>query len=221
MKKQKHINKLIIKNKKYIFEDALVILKSICSKNFEESIEASIQLTVIPKKNIVVKGYSVLKHSIGKEKKIGVFTESNEVLSDCILLNKDNLKDLNKKNITFDIILTTPSDIVKIGKIGKLLSGKKIMPDIKYGTITTDITGMINKLKGHYIKYKFDKNYAANLIIGKIKLPAIKLKENIEQIISDLKSQKPQNCKSINIKKIIISSTMGPGLKIDIDSINC
>jgi large subunit ribosomal protein L1 len=221
MKKQKRIAQIFDKNRKYTLESALNILKDVSSSKFEESVEVSLHFNVIPKKNIILKGFSVLKNNIGKKNKVAVFIDEHIDLEGCIVLTDEQLRNMNKKNIDFDAILTSPSAVVKLSKLTKLLNGRKIMPDIKYGTITTDIQVMLNNLNNNYLKFKIDKNYGVNLIVGKLNLTVFEIKENIEQLIQDIKRQKPQNCKSIGIKKIIISSTMGPGIKVDIDSINC
>lgn len=219
---KKNASNLIDKTKKYSFDHSVNILKNISSKKFEETVEASIQFNVVPKKNIVIKGYSVLNHNIGKKYKPAILEKDNlNLFDDVVLLSDDDLKNLNKKNINFDIILTTPTNIVKFSKLGKLLNGKKIMPDIKYGTVSTDLNMSLNHIKGNYVRFKIDKNYCLNIIVGKIGLSVESLKENIEQLILDVKKYKPQNCKSVTVKSLVISSTMGPGIKIDLDSINC
>ena len=224
MKNKNKTVTLIDKSKKYTFNAALDILKKNSKKKFEESIEVSMQFNIIPKKNIIIKGYSSLKNNIGKNNKIAIFSNNIDEyinFNNVVILNDEILKNLSKKNINFDIILTTPDNVVKFTKLGKLINGKKIMPDVKYGTVTTDILGSLTKLANNYIKYKIDKNYCINLLLGKISLTNNELKENIEQLILDIKKQKPQNCKSISLKNIYISSTMGCGIKVDLDSINC
>lgn len=221
MKKKQQLLKIFDKNKKYTLSGALDILCQCSSKKFEESIEASIQFNVVPKKNIIIKGFSVLKHNIGKKYSVAVFNDTNEEINNCLSLTQDDLQRLHKKNIKFDILLTSPLSIVKFNKVNKLLNSKKVMPDVKYGTVTTDVVGMLDKLNSNYVKYKIDKNYSLNVIVGKINLSLIAIKENIEQLIMDIKKQKPQNCKSVSVKSLVLSSTMGPGIKIDTDSINC
>lgn len=221
MKKYEHLVKIFDKNKKYTLHGALDILRQYSSTKFKETIEVSIHFNIMPKKNVIIKGFSILKHDIGKKYTIAVFTDTNEKINNCLVLTQEDLQHLTKKNIKFDILLSSPLSVVKLNKVNKLLNGKKIMPDVKYGTVTTDIVGMVDKLNNNYVKYKIDKNYVLNVIIGKIDLQLSSVKENIEQLIMDIKKQKPQNCKSVNVKNLVLSSTMGPGIKIDIDSINC
>jgi len=215
---------IIEKNKSYSFEKAINFIKNNKTRKFKETIETSIHLNVTPKKkNISIKGYSILPNDIEKNYNIGVFVTKDETITyndtNITILNEDNIKEFNKKNLYFDIMITNPKSMIKIGKFSKLLNSKKIMPDIKYGTITNDISDTITKCKKNYIKFKNDKNDIINCIIGKIDLESKKLKENIETLINDIKKQKPKNCKNISIKKISISSTMGPGIKINVNSL--
>lgn len=218
--KKKNYNSIFDKNKLYKIEDAIRILKSISNKKFNESIEVSMKFNVIPKKNIVIKGYSLLKHNLGKDNKIAILNPLEES-NDYISLKDIDLLTLNKKTINFNILLTSPENVVKLSKIAKLLNGRKVMPDIKYGTITTDLIKTAYDFKNKYLKFKMDKFYSLNLMFGKLDHLEEKLKENLEKLISDIKKSKPVNCKVINVKKIFISSTMGPSIKIDIDSIDC
>lgn len=218
--KSKEYSKILDKNKFYRFEDAIRILKSISNKNFNESIETSIKFNVIPKKNIVIKGFSLLKHGIGKSNNIAILNPA-EKTDKYITLTDEDLLNLNKKKINFNILLTSPENVIKLSKLGKLLNGRKIMPDVKYGTITTDLLQTAFDFENKYLKFKMDKFYSLNLMIGKINFLEKDLKENLEKLIFDIKKSKPLTCKMISVKKIFVSSTMGPGIKIDIDSIDC
>jgi large subunit ribosomal protein L1 len=106
-----------------------------------------------------------------------------------------------------------------MGKLNKILGSKNLMPDIKYGTITTNIKDTLSKIRKNYVKFKNDKNDIIHSSIGKIDLDTNKLKENLETLINEIKKYKPQNCKNMSIKKIHISSTMGCGLEINLNSL--
>lgn len=207
--------------KKYNIEEALVLLKNNSNKKFLESVEISIKFSVLPKKSALIKGYSVLPNSIGRTYKIAFFSEDDSDINDCMKLNENSLLALTRKNCLFDILLVTPATVVKLGKVSKLLNGKKVMPDIKYGTITSNIPAMVDKIKKNYVKFKSDKNFAFNLLVGKLDMSIPDLKKNIEVLISDIKKQRPNNCKSIYVKNIVISSTMGQGFIVDVDSLDC
>lgn len=209
------------------FDRAIELIKSSKKRNFSENIDVAIQLNVIPsKKNISIKGHSILPHSLEKKVKIAAFLTTETEINDAnnsnidIIIQEKDITDFTKKNIKFDLIITTPTSIIKMGKLNKTLGSKNLMPDIKYGTITTNIKDTINKIQNNYIKFKTDKNDIIHTSIGKINSDTEKLKENIENLIMDIKKYKPQNCKSVNIKNIHISSTMGNSFNINLNSLN-
>lgn len=222
IKRKKVFNSLIDYNKKYSFEECIMLLKKFWNKKFDESIEVSINFNIIPKKNIMIKGCVCFDHSIGKKYKIAVFDNNIHDIKekDIVYLNDENIKTINKKNINFNILITSPNNMIKLAKYNKLLNSKKLMPDIKYDTITNDIETTVKNINSNYVKFKIDKFPYLNFIIGKISLSDHMLKSNLEKLIIEVKKNKFKNYKSINIKNIIISSTMSPGIKLDIDSIN-
>lgn len=224
-------NRKITKERKKIqnisFEKAIELIKNNKKRKFQESVDIAIQLNVQPsKKNISIKGFSLYPNKINKKIKIAAFlTTENEInlaneSNIDIILQEKNITDFTKKNINFDIIITTTSSIIKMGKLNKILGSKGLMPDIKYGTITNNIKETIDKIKNNYTKFKNDKNDIIHAMIGKINLDANKLKENAETLINDIKKYKPQSCKNISIKKIHISTTMGESFEINLNSIN-
>lgn len=224
-------NRKITKERKKIqnisFEKAIELIKNNKKRKFQESVDIAIQLNVQPsKKNISIKGFSLYPNKINKKIKIAAFlTTENEInlaneSNIDVILQEKNITDFTKKNINFDIIITTTSSIIKMGKLNKILGSKGLMPDIKYGTITNNIKETIDKIKNNYTKFKNDKNDIIHAMIGKINLDANKLKENAETLINDIKKYKPQSCKNISIKKIHISTTMGESFEINLNSIN-
>ncbi|HIH2763013.1 MAG TPA: 50S ribosomal protein L1 [Candidatus Azoamicus sp.] len=219
-------NKEINKNQIYSFDKAIEVIKKSKKRNFNESIDVAIQLNIAPnKKNIIIKGHAILPNKINKNKKIAVFLTSDSEINDAknqnieIILNEKNIPDFTKKNINFDLILTTPNAIIKMGKLNKILGSRNLMPDIKYGTITTNIKDTISKIRQNYVKFKNDKNDIIHSSIGKLDLDPIKLKENLETLLNEIKKYKPQTCKNMSIKKIHISSTMGCGIEINLNSL--
>jgi large subunit ribosomal protein L1 len=214
------------KNQIYSFEKAIDFIKNLKKRNFKESVDVSIQLNIVPnKKNISIKGHAILPNKINENKKIAAFLISDNEINEArdqsieIILNEKNIPDFTKKNINFDLIITTPNSIIKMGKLNKILGSKNLMPDIKYGTITTNIKDTLSKIRKNYVKFKNDKNDIIHSSIGKIDLDTNKLKENLETLINEIKKYKPQNCKNMSIKKIHISSTMGCGLEINLNSL--
>ncbi len=216
-----------IKNQVYSFDKAIELIKNSKKRKFIESIDVAIQLNIVPnKKNISIKGHAILPNKINKNKRIAAFlTKDNEITEAKnqnidIILDEKNIHDFNKKNINFDLIITTPNSIIKMGKLNKILGSKNLMPDIKYGTITTNITDTLSKIKQNYIKFKNDKTDVIHSSIGKIDLESNKLKENLETLINEIKKFKPHTCKNMSIKKIHVSSTMGCGIEINLNSLN-
>lgn len=216
-----------IKNQVYSFEKAIEIIKNSKKRKFIESIDVAIQLNIVPnKKNISIKGHAILPHKINKNKKIAAFLTKDNEINEAknqnidIILDEKNIPDFNKKSINFDLIITTPNSIIKMGKLNKILGSKNLIPDVKYGTITTNIQDTLIKIKQNYIKFKNDKTDVIHSSIGKIDLDSHKLKENLETLINEIKKFKPQACKNMSIKKIHLSSTMGYGVEINSNSLN-
>ncbi|HIH2763665.1 MAG TPA: uL1 family ribosomal protein [Candidatus Azoamicus sp.] len=150
---------MIIENRLYDINEALSNLKLNKKSKFIENIEVSVNLSFLPKnKNFVVKGYSILPHGELKKFKLAVFISENNLIlssdSSIKILTESDLISLKKKDLLFDLIITTPSSMIKFGKLSKILNSKNLMPDVKYGTITTDVKSTLELLKKHYIRFK-------------------------------------------------------------------
>ncbi|HIH2762404.1 MAG TPA: hypothetical protein ACYCC8_01900 [Candidatus Azoamicus sp.] len=126
---------------------------------------------------------------------------------------------LNKKNLFFDLIITTPASMIKFGKLSKILNAKNLMPDVKYGTITTDINSTLDLFKKNYVRFKSDKGNVINSKIGSIDLENKLLIENLFTFVNDIKKNKPKECKNFSINSLYLTSTMGSGFKLDIKSL--
>lgn len=208
----------------YSFNKAIDFLKENKKTKFIETIETSIHLNISPsRKNINLKGYSLLPNCIYKSYNIAAFitdvNKINNTNNNIKIITENDLSAITKKNIDFNLLITDHTSIIKIGKLSKILNSKKLMPDIRYGTITDNINDTVDKFKKNYVKFKTDKNNIIHCVIGKLDLDTDKLKENIEMLIYDIKKQKPKDCKNMSIDKIYISSTMGAGIKINMKSL--
>lgn len=215
---------MVIENRLYDVYEAFNILKSNRNKKFIENIEVAINLSFLPKnKNFVIKGYSILPYGNFKPNKVAIFSLDNSLVlgydDNFKFLTELELNSINKKNLFFDLIVTTPSSMVKFGKLGKILGSKNLMPDIKYGTITTDIKVTLDLLKKNYLRFKSDKGSVINAKIGQITLDDKFLLENLLVLISDIKKNRPKDCKAFDINSLYLTSTMGSGFKIDIKSL--
>ncbi|HFL8824433.1 MAG TPA: 50S ribosomal protein L1 [Candidatus Azoamicus sp. OHIO1] len=223
-KKKLSLKNIINKNELYSFTKGIEILKKINPAKFNETVEISINLKLNPKKrDYSIKGFSLLPYNSGKILKVAVFASENEIdaaKNADLIISKEKINEIKDNKINFDILITTPNSITKMGNLSKTLGPKGLMPNIKFGTITNNISDTINSIKTNYIKFKSEKNNIIHCIIGKINNNTKELKENIETIINDIKKNKPSNCKSMTIEKLFVSTTMGPGIKINLNSIN-
>ena len=220
MKQNRSVNR-----KNYSFINAIDVLNDNKNNKFTETVETSIHLTLTPKKkNIPVKGHSILPYGKNKKYKVAIFTTDinklKNINDDIKIITESDLNNFLKKDINFNLLITDHTSIIKMGKLSKFLNAKKIMPDIKYGTITDNPSDFINKIKNNYVKFKTDKNNIIHCSVGKLDLKVEQLKENIETLLHDIKKQKPKECKTMSIDRIYISSTMGVGININMKSLN-
>ncbi len=210
---------------KYSFHKALEIIKNNAKKKFLENIDVAINLKISPKKkHTPIKGYALLPYDIKKKYRIAIFVSQSEKEKfkehQNFILNEEDIKNLKKKKKEIDLIITTPTSVTKMGKINKILNTKNLIPNVKYDTITTDVSKTIKKIKKNYIRFKNERNDIIHSTIGKIDLDILKLKKNLETLLKDIKKQRPKNCKNIFINKINISSTMGANFEINKKSLN-
>ncbi|CAL4317987.1 50S ribosomal protein L1 [Buchnera aphidicola (Pterocallis alni)] len=224
-KKIKQIKKEINLHKEYTINSALNLLKKFQSTKFTESVDVSIHLGINPKKTDQnIRGSTILPNGTGKKIKIAVFTQGEnikiakkygaEIAGGAEIIHYFK----NKKKI-FDIIISSPDTMHIVSKLGPILGPKGLMPNPKTGTITSNIKEAVKNAKKGQITYKNDKNGILNTAIGKINFTNQQLKENIIQLLIELKKLKPSTSKGIFIKKLILSTTMGCGIIIKINSI--
>ncbi|WP_343189486.1 50S ribosomal protein L1 [Buchnera aphidicola] len=210
------MKKIKNKNNKYNFIEAIKLLKKISTRKFNESIDIAINLGIDPKKTDQnIKGTINLPYGNGKKKKIAVFSDKKKIIDADFIGLEDLAKKIKENKIKFDIIIATPQTMKIVGKLGPILGPKGLMPNIKFGTITNNIEKTIKKIKKGQINYKNDKNGILHLSIGKINFNNKYLKKNFQTCITTIKKNKPTTSKGIYIKKIFISSTMSPSLKIN------
>jgi large subunit ribosomal protein L1 len=227
-KKQKIIAAKVTPGKVYPIEDALTLLQEIPSANFkknEESVDAAINLGVDAKRtDQVVRGASVLPNGIGREVRVAVFAQGqNAELAKTSGAEKVGFEDLAASikagEIDFDVLIATPDAMRLVGQLGPILGPKGLMPNPKVGTVTPDVVAAVKNAKGGQVRYRTDKAGIIHCTIGKVDFSVNALKENLEALIIDLKRAKPSTSKGQYLKKITISSTMGPGIIVDIASL--
>ena len=225
-KRQKQINDKVDATKVYPILDALNLLKEIPNLKFNESIDISINLGVDPQKSDQnVRGSTSLPHGIGKQSRIAVFAEgadataASEAGADVVGF-EDLIEKVKKdKDIDADVIIATPECMKSLGQLGRILGPKNLMPNPKEGTVTKNVADAVSVAKKGQIRYKTDKGGIIHATIGKKDFEPKKLAENAIALIEDLKKAKPSSAKGKYMKNITISSTMGPGIRVDLSSV--
>ena len=225
-KRQKQINEKVQSTKVYPILDALTLLKEIPNLKFNESIDISINLGVDPQKSDQnVRGSTSLPHGIGKQSKIAVFAEgadataATEAGADVVGFEDVIEKVKKDKDIDADVIIATPECMKSLGQLGRILGPKNLMPNPKEGTVTKNVADAVSVAKKGQIRYKTDKGGIIHATIGKKDFEPKKLAENAIALIEDLKKAKPSSAKGKYMKNITISSTMGPGIRVDLSSV--
>ena len=225
-KRIKEIKENIDALKSYDIEEAIEILKSSSKVKFNESVDLSVNLGIdATKSDQGVRGSSTLPHGIGKNMKVVAFAdgEDEKLAKDAgadIVGFEDLIDQVKKdKDLEADIVVATPDCMKKMGQLGRILGPKNLMPNPKEGTVTKNIGEAVSKAKKGQIRYKNDKAGIIHTIVGKIDFDTQKLIDNISSLITDLNKSKPASAKGKYMKNITISSTMGPGIKVDLSSV--
>jgi large subunit ribosomal protein L1 len=208
--------------KRYPLLEAVELVKSIAFEKFDASVELALNINLDPRKaEQNLRGAIVLPHGTGKEKRVLVFArgeKAKEALAAGadFVGEEDLVAKINGGWFEFDVVIATPDMMGTIGKLGRVLGPKGLMPNPKTGTVTTDLTKAVSDSKGGKITYRVDKNGNIQAPVGKVSFTAVNLAENIKSILDILNKAKPSTVKGIYIKNIAISSTMGPGVKLEI-----
>ena len=213
----------IEKTKNYDVTEAIKLLKSLKTRKFDESVDLVLKLNIDAKKtDMNVRGSFVLPNGTGKTKKILVVTKTkaDEASEADYCGAEDMLEKIEKENwFDFDTIVATPEMMPLLGKLGKVLGPKGLMPNPKLGTVTTNVKEAISNIKKGMVEYKNDSYGNLHLTIGKLSFTEEQLEENLRAIVSEIVKNKPNGVKGTFIKNISISSTMSPGIKIDKNSL--
>ena len=220
-KKRQIQEKLYLDKKNLIVEDAIELVKSSASAKFDETVEISVNLGIDPRHaDQVVRGVCALPHGTGKIIKVAVFAkgdkaeEAKKAGAD-IVGAEDLMETVLKGNIGFDRCIATPDMMSIVGRLGKILGPRNLMPNPKVGTVTPDVTMAVSAAKNGEVQFKAEKAGVVQVGIGKVSFEKAKLLENFKAFITELKKAKPTGAKGIFIKKISISSTMGKSMTID------
>lgn len=223
-KRCKEIEKIIEKKEIYTMKEALEFLKKCPKVKFDETVEISLKLGVDPKKaDQQVRGTVLLPHGRGKKIKVLVFAKGDKA-SEAKDAGADFVGDAELVEkvkggwIDFDVVIATPEMMREVGKLGKILGPRGLMPSPKIGTVTADVKKAVEEAKIGRIEFKVDKQGIINVGIGKLSFTIEALLENIETCIKAIARAKPSSAKGIYMQDLYIASTMGPGLKVEIIS---
>ena len=220
-KKQKIISENLDTTKTYSISEAMELIKSVKSEKFEESVDISIRLGVDPNKSDQnVRGAVTLPNSLGKQVTVAVFADGDQAEAakeaGAEHIGMDDLAEkFTKENLTVDVVVAASSAMRVVGKLGQVLGPKGLMPNPKTGTVTDDVASAVSNAKAGQVRFRTDKNGIIHGSIGKVSFDDDKIISNASALISELKKLKPASAKGVFIGNIALSSTMGPGVKIN------
>ncbi len=221
-KRYKELKKKIGKSE-YDISEAVEKIKETSTAKFDESVEVAVVLGIDPvKSDQMVRGSVSLPHGTGREVKIAVVTKDDKDIEDAIsagvcLAGLDNvIEEVKKGNINFDVLIATPDCMKNLGKFGKVLGPKGLMPSPKSGTVTKNIIETVESVKKGRVEFKMDKKGVIHGILGKVSFPSEKIVENFNHYINTIKKNRPASAKGKFIKKISIASTMGPSVDVPV-----
>jgi large subunit ribosomal protein L1 len=224
-KKQKQIAEKLEVGKDYSIEEAVSLISEFSSTKFKESIDVAINLGVDPRKSDqVVRGSTTLPNGTGKDVRVAVFAQGENAdkatAAGADIVGFDDLAESIKGgNLDFDVVIATPDAMRVVGKLGTVLGPRGLMPNPKVGTVTPDVETAVKNAKAGQVRYRTDKNGIVHGGIGKVGFDGGEIRGNLEALLADLKKSKPSSAKGVYIKKVVLSSTMGPGLLIDQSSL--
>ncbi|MEE8287046.1 MAG: 50S ribosomal protein L1 [Gammaproteobacteria bacterium] len=202
-------------------DSALSLVKELATAKFSESVDVSVNLGVDPRKSDqVVRGSTVLPNGTGKQVRVAVFAQgkaadaATEAGADLVGLD-DLAEQVKRGELNFDVVVAAPDAMRVVGGLGKILGPRGLMPNPKVGTVTPDVGEAVRKAKAGQVQYRTDKAGIIHCTIGTVKFEVAALRENLEALIGDLQKSKPSAAKGVYVRRITVSSTMGPGVPVD------
>lgn len=220
-KRTKVFQEKVEPGKAYLVQEALALLKEVSSVKFDESVEVAVNLGVDARKSDQqVRGSTVLPKGTGKTVRVAVFAQGeNAKIAEAAgadTVGFDDLAESMKKgDIDYGVVIATPDAMPVVGKLGQILGPRGLMPNPKVGTVSNDVKQAVENAKGGQVRYRTDKNGIIHCVIGKVSFDVDSLVENLDSLLSDLKKAKPSAAKGVYLKKISLSTTMGPGVLVD------
>jgi large subunit ribosomal protein L1 len=220
-KRAKAIQEKVTRGKQYPLEEAIALLQELSSVKFKESVDVSVNLGVDPRKSDqAVRGATVLPNGTGKTVRVAVFTQganadaAREAGADIVGF-EDLAEEVKKGNMDFDVVIASPDAMRIVGTLGQILGPRGLMPNPKVGTVTPDVATAVKNAKAGQVRYRTDKSGIIHAPIGRVDFEVGALKENLVALLADLMKAKPTSAKGVYMKKVSVSTTMGPGLHID------
>nr|WP_281250263.1 50S ribosomal protein L1 [Virgibacillus proomii] len=223
-KKYQEAAKLVDRTKAYDVAEAIALVKETAKANFDETVEAAFRLGVDPKKaDQQIRGAMVLPHGTGKTQRVLVFAKGEkakeaEAAGADYIGDADYINKINQGWFDFDVVVATPDMMAEVGKLGRVLGPKGLMPNPKTGTVTFEVEKAVQDIKAGKVEYRVDKSSNVHVPIGKVSFDEQKLIENFVAITETLIKAKPQAAKGKYMKNASVSSTMGPGIRVDVSS---
>ncbi len=214
-----------VEKRPYTLADAMPVLKKVAYAKFDETVEVAMRLGVDPKHaDQMVRGTVVLPHGLGKSKRVAVIAsgekvgEAREAGADEVG-GEDMVQKIQGGWMEFDAVIATPDMMKSVGKLGKILGPRGLMPNPKTGTVTMDVARAVKEVKAGKVEFRVDKTGIIHCAIGKVSFEPDKLAENAHSLIASVLKAKPASAKGRFVKSIVVSSTMGPGFPIDLASV--
>jgi len=224
-KRQKAIAEKVQPGKQYAVNDAVALLNELSAVDFKESVDVAINLGIDPRKSDQnVRGSSVLPSGTGKEVRVAVFAQGENAekakAAGADVVGFDDLADQIKGgDLNFDVVIATPDAMRVVGQLGQILGPRGLMPNPKVGTVTPDVTTAVNNAKAGQVRFRTDKNGIIHAGIGKVGFEPEAIAANLDALLGEVKKLKPSSAKGVYLKKITLSTTMGPGLVVDQSSL--
>ncbi len=221
VKRQKPWAEKIQPGKQYAIDDALALVKQFATAKFDESIDVSVNLGIdASKSDQQVRGSTVLPHGTGKTVRVAVFTSgknadaAREAGADIVGL-EDLAEKVKAGELNFDVVVASPDAMRVVGQLGQILGPRGLMPNPKVGTVTPDVAGAVRNAKAGQVRFRADKAGVIHCSIGKASFEPARLTENLQALLHDLQRVKPAASKGVFLKRVAVSSTMGPGVPVD------
>ena len=220
-KRAKAIAEKVTQGKQYPLEEALGLLKDLSAVKFKESVDVSVNLGIDARKSDqAVRGATVLPNGTGKTVRVAVFTQganadaAKEAGADIVGMD-DLAAEVKQGNMDFDVVIASPDAMRVVGALGQILGPRGLMPNPKVGTVAQDVAAAVRNAKAGQVRYRTDKAGIIHCPIGRADFEVPALMENLAALMADLNKAKPSSAKGVYIKKVSVSTTMGPGLQVD------